>query len=111
MQVTYHSKKLEKLCTDKKEMVKQLGSFCAEKLEQRMFDLLSAETLAVLFLFPRPRCHMLIGNRKEQFSVDLTHPLRLIFQVTNDPVPRFADTGIDLSAVTEIEIIEITDTH
>jgi len=111
MEVFYHSKKLEKICTQKREMVKQLGSKCAEKLSQRMFELLSAETLADLFTLPAPRCHMLTGDRKEQFSVDLTHPLRLIFTVNNNPIPRLVDTGIDLSAVTEVEIIEIADTH
>jgi len=60
---------------------------------------------------PAARCHELTADRKGQISVDLQHPYRLLFIPANVPLPRKPDGGLDWSAVTEIEIIEITDTH
>ena len=60
---------------------------------------------------PPARCHALTGNRSGQLSVDLEHPYRLLFIPAHDPVPTRADGGLDWRLVTEIEILEIVDTH
>ena len=44
-------------------------------------------------------------------SVDLQHPYRLLFVPANNPVPTKEGGGLDWAGVTEIEIIEIVDTH
>jgi len=36
---------------------------------------------------------------------------RLVFIPANNPIPKAADGGLDWPEVTEIEIIEIVDTH
>ena len=46
-----------------------------------------------------------------QLSVDLEHPYRLLFIPANNPIPVTQDGGLDWANITEIEIIEITDTH
>lgn len=74
-------------------------------------ELSAAFSLNDISKLPPPRCHELIGNRKGQFSVDLEHPYRLIFIPADDPLPVLPDGGLDWSGVTEIEIIEIADTH
>ena len=38
-------------------------------------------------------------------------PHRLVFQANHDPVPRWADGGIDVRHVTAITIIEVIDDH
>ena len=81
------------------------------KLKQRLMELKAAPCLADISKVPRPRCHLLSGNRDGQLSVDLEHPHRLIFIPANDPIPVTKDGGLDWAKVTEIEIIEITDTH
>ena len=73
-------------------------------------ELTSGATLSTISYLPPPRCHELI-HRKGVFSVDLEHPLRLLFVPADDPIPRKTDNGIDLSLVTEVEIIAIEDTH
>ena len=80
-------------------------------MQQRLSELKAADSLAVISTLPPPRCHELTANRKGQLSIDLQHPYRLIFIPANDPVPRKTDYGLDWSLVTEIEIIDITDTH
>lgn len=78
---------------------------------QRMMELAAAETLADISRVPPARCHELTGNRKGQLSVDLEHPYRLLFIPANDPTPALKEGGLDWAAVTEIQIIDITDTH
>lgn len=110
MQVSYQSKKLQKVCNKEKEGVRALGLGCARKLQQRLAELAAAEVLSDISYLPPPRCHELT-NRGGVFSVDLQHPYRLLFIPANEPVPRKLDGGIDLTQVTEVEIISIEDTH
>jgi len=84
---------------------------CAEKLKQRLMELKAADTLSDISYLPSPRCHALTGNKNGQFSVDMEHPYRLLFVPVNHPLPLHEDGGIDREKVTEIEIIEIADTH
>ena len=74
-------------------------------------ELQAAENLAVISHLPPARCHELVGNRAGQFSVDLKHPFRLLFEPDHDPVPQKADGAIDRTLVTAIIIVEIADTH
>lgn len=83
----------------------------ARKLQQRLMELHAAESLAEISHLPPPRCHELSGSKAGQFSIDLVHPYRLLFIPADDPVPLDDDGGIDREQVTEIEIIEIEDTH
>lgn len=57
------------------------------------------------------RCHELKGNRKNQLSLDLEHPYRLIFEPTHPDVNRKIDDGLDWSLINTIEIIGVEDTH
>ncbi len=57
------------------------------------------------------RRHQLTGPLKNNFAVDLVHPFRLVFRPDHNPIPRKDDGGIDLEAVTAIEIIELIDYH
>ena len=111
MDIYFSTKKLQKICSQEKEMNKALGAKCAEKLKQRMMELRAADALSDISHLPPPRCHELFGERSGQFSVDLEQPHRLLFIPANDPVPLLEDGGIDRKRVTEIEIIEITDPH
>jgi len=83
----------------------------ARKLQQRLMELKAASCLADISKVPPARCHLLSGDRDAQLSVDLEHPYRLLFIPANDPIPVTQDGGLDWTKVTEIEIIEITDTH
>lgn len=94
-----------------KTMQKELGPKMAKKLQQRMMELDTVDTLADISHLPPPRCHELTGKRIGQFSVDLVHPYRLIFIPADDPIPQNEEGKIDISQVSEIEIIEIKDTH
>jgi plasmid maintenance system killer protein len=87
------------------------GDRRAAKLKLRLGELRAAATLADVFKLPAARCHQLKADKDECFSVDLDHPYRLIFEADHDPVPRRADGGIDVEAVTAVLVTGIEDTH
>ena len=78
---------------------------------QRIQEMRDAETLQDLMTLPAPRCHPMTADRKGEFSVDLEGPYRLLFVPANDPLPKLADGGIDLSRITAVRVLERKDTH
>ena len=111
MEIFFRTRQLQRVCSEEREMKKQLGQKMAAKLQQRLMELRGAGSLADLSYLPPARCHELLQDRAGQFSVDLEHPMRLIFIPAHDPVPKKPDGGIDRARVAAIEIIEITDPH
>lgn len=111
MVVSFHTKKLQKNCNSDREMQKNYGKAKARKLQQRLMELGAADHLGQISHLPPPRCHEMTGNRKGQLSVDLDQPYRLFFVPANDPVPMKKGGGLDWTAVTKIEIVEIEDPH
>lgn len=111
MRISFEKKKLQTVCNNLKSMQAAYGKDMAAKLGQRLADLHAATTLADMSHLPPARCHLLTGDRKGQFSVDLVHPYRLIFKPDHDPVPLDKQGGIDRRAVTDIIVVEIADTH
>jgi proteic killer suppression protein len=111
MDISFKTKKLQKLCSKRAETIKKLGPKRGLKLQQRMMELQAAGTLRDISRVPPARCHELTNNRQGQLSVDLDQPYRLLFIPANDPIPVREEGGLDWSEVTEIEIIEIVNTH
>ena len=77
-------------------------------VQQRLQELEAVESLADM-VFGRP--HELKGDRAGEISVDLVHPLRLIFRPTAQPPPTKTDGGLDRAKVKSVIIIEVTDPH
>lgn len=111
MDIFFKTGGIQKLCSQNAVAQKKLGAKMARKLQQRMMELKAAVTLADISRLPPARCHELKGNRKGQLSVDLEHPYRLLFVPAHSPVSTKDDGGLDWAGVTEIEVIEIVDTH
>ena len=111
MEISFGSRRLQRLCSSGKDMTKQWGSKNAKKLAQRLMELLAAQTLGDISHLPPARCHELSGDRAGQLSVDLEHPFRLVFRPDHDPVPVKPDGGLDWTMITKILVIEVVDTH
>lgn len=90
---------------------RKYGAACAKKIGLRMIQIKAAANLDVLCQLPQARCHQLVADRSEQFSLDLEHPLRMIVEVADVPVPRGPDGGINRAQVTRLAFVEITNTH
>lgn len=110
MDIIFADRKLQRVCNDRRRLVREHGQRRARKLRQRLDDLRAAETLAVTRQLPG-RCHQLTGDRAGQFALDLDHPYRLIFEPDHDPIPRKADGGIDWHAVSAVRILAVEDYH
>lgn len=98
LEITYKSSKLRKVCTDSSVARKEYNFEMAQKIAQRMSQLIAADSIEMLIKFQIGRCHQLKGDRKGQFAMDLVHPYRLVFEEK--------DSQIQL-----IRIIAIEDYH
>ena len=111
MDISFADKKLAKTCNSEKALVKAYGKPNARKIMLRLTLLAAAAALADVPVTPPTRRHELKGDRKGQFAIDVQHPFRIVFQPAHNPVPMKEDGGIDLDAVTTIEIVTIEDYH
>jgi proteic killer suppression protein len=108
LDIFFETEKLAKVCNSRASLDRAYGAVCAKRVAQRLQELEAVESLEEV-LFGRP--HELKADRAGQVSVDLVHPLRLIFRPAVQPPPLRTDGGLDRKKVTSITIIEITDTH
>lgn len=111
MVISFQTAKLQKECTQSKQMVKRHGPLRAKLLQKRLNELAAAECLEDLRHLPQARCHELRGDRKGQVSVDLDHPYRLIFTPSENPPPAKPDGGLNWLQVRAVTILGVEDTH
>lgn len=110
MEITFKNKKFQKICNSEKELIKAYGKNCARKISLRLDDLQAAANLEAFKMLPG-RCHELKGDKKGQLSLDLEHPLRLIFEPANEEIVKKEDGSIDWKLVKTVKIIDVEDTH
>lgn len=111
MVILFKTAKLQKECNNENLMVRRFGPNRTRLLKRRITELAAANALEDLRNLPQTRCHELKGNLKGYLSVDLDHPYRLVFEPSNNPLPKKPDGGLDWTKVTEIRIIGLEDTH
>ena len=80
MQITFNSRRLEKVCTSAYDAEKLYGREMAQKIQMRLDQISAADSVEMMIQFKIGRCHPLTGNRKNQYAVDLVHPFRLVFE-------------------------------
>ena len=100
MDITYTSKKLEKICENKKVAVKTYGPDMAKKITMRLNEIGASDTVEEMIQYQIGRCHALVGDRQGEYAVDLVQPFRLIF--TKDD---------ETKQIKVVKIMEITDYH
>lgn len=110
MEITFKTRKFQKICNSDTALQKEYGKNCARRIRARLDDLQAAQNLEVMRKLPG-RCHELKGNRKNQFSLDVEQPYRLIFEPVSPDICRKADGGLDWDLINEIKIIDVEDTH
>lgn len=107
MDISFASRKLEKQLSDEAQIRKAFGDR-ARRLMMRLAVLRVASCLAEVPHRPPERCHALSGDWAGHLAVDITGNWRLIFR----PLPATGHAGpaapADLTAVTAIEIVAIS---
>ena len=98
MQIVYKNKGLERVCTIAQEANKKHGQRMAEIIHLRIDQIVAAASFEELIRFRIGGCHVLQGNRREQYAMDLVHPFRLVFVKC-------------CSTIQLVRIVEIIDYH
>ena len=80
MEITYKSRRIEKVCTLSSEAEKKYGLEMAEKIHQRIDKIAASDTVEEMVKFHIERCNPLNGNRKGQIAMDSVHHYRLVFE-------------------------------
>lgn len=109
MEVTFATKKIQKLCNSEKNLRKEYGPQMAEVIQRRIFDLEAADCLEVMRSLPG-RCHELTADFKGHLALHLVQPNRLLFRATDDPLP-LANGALVWAKVRHVEIVGIGDYH
>ena len=110
MDILFQSEKDRKLFEDDKALRRAFGPKCAKKIRHRLDDLRDAPDLVVMSKLPG-RLHPLTGDRAGQLSLDVEHPLRLLFICVDEPVPVKDDGSLDWAKVGRVRIVGVEDTH
>jgi proteic killer suppression protein len=110
MEISFASRRLQRLCQSAKQLQRVYGRPCAQKLMTRLADLVAAPTLEELRHLPG-RCHELAGKRRGHLAVDLAAGVRLVFRPSRNPVPVKEDGGLDWKRIDAIELMEIVNYH
>ena len=111
MDIDFRNNKLKKCCNERAAGIKEWGAQIATKVFQRLMELRAADNLSEISYLPPPRCHSVNEKRKGCWAVDTVHPMRLLFKINQDPVPKLEDGSVDLKNVTSIIIWEVEDYH
>ena len=111
MEIGFRTRKLQRLFSRRRALVREYGEPRANTLQLRLAVLGAAASLSDVPAAPPERRHQLTQDRSGQFAVDAIYPYRLIFQPDHDPIPRRDDGGIDLELVTAIVIVAVVDYH
>lgn len=80
MEIQYKDKTIEKVCTIQSIAIKKHGLRMAEKIDQRIGEIIASDSVEFMIQHRIGRCHKLTNNRDEQYVVDLVHPYRLVFE-------------------------------
>ena len=110
VELLFKNARLQRQCSDMKEMVKAFGTDQAKKLKVRLDDLDAAPTLELVRSLPG-HFHELKGDRAGQIACSLAKGVRLVFEAANEPRPLKEDGGLDWHAVTSVRILEVGDYH
>ena len=111
MEISFRTKKLERIFSSGKELRKAYGERAGEILTIRIGVLKNASNLGIIPATRPERRHQLDGRQRGQYAIDIIHPYRLLFEPNHDPVLLNHDGGIDLTKVTAITIVGVTDYH
>ena len=110
MNVTTEDKKLSLLLCNSSKAMKTFGPRRGRLLLQRVFALLSADSLEDMRNQPG-HFHELTGDRKGQWACDLDQPYRLIFEPHEKPIPTDANGRYIWIEIKAVELTEITNYH
>lgn len=110
MEITFATKKLQRIANNDSRMVAALGKLRAQKFRLRLSQLADATMLEDVRHLAG-NYHELRADRKGQWSCDLDQPYRLIFTPHERPIPMNDAGQYQWSLVRGVEVVEIVNYH
>ena len=110
MEITFKDRKLERIINDPRKLKKRFNQ-AAVKVLKSIEILEQHDNLGQISVKPPIRRHLLSGDLKGNYAIDVTIKLRLVFEINHDSIPKLPDNSVDLDNVTKICIIDICDYH
>lgn len=111
MEIEFRNNKLKKVCESSQKAAQKYGDQNAKKLFQRISEIRAADSIAVLMTVHPARCHKLKGDKKDLFSVDLIHPLRLLLKPVGEIEDYIEEGNIKFEKMKKVIIWSMEDTH
>ncbi len=111
MEVKFANRRLERLVSNYRQLVRDYGTAVAKAVPKKIDDLRSAENIADYILNYPGKSKELTDSFKGQFSVRLDDKVRLVFSPNEQETPRKPDGGLDWHRITKIVITAIVDYH
>lgn len=107
MELTYKSERLKNICENpgyKKELQKKYGKEVADKLPLRIKQLKAFSSLNDVPPTKPYRRHKLLGNRKNQFGININDQYRIILKQNENNEIIIED----LNEIKKVEILEVS---
>lgn len=86
IEISYKTSQIRKVCENAEVATKRYGSEMAMKIQMRIMQIRAATSVEMLVRGCVGRCHLLQGDRKGQYAMDLIHPYRLVFEKRNEKI-------------------------
>lgn len=82
----YKNKQIEKVCTNLAVAERKYNKRMAVLIHQRINEISAIDSVETMIKNRLGRCHLLKGDRKGQYAVDLVQPFRLIFEIKEEQI-------------------------
>lgn len=105
MEISYGSRKMQRLCSDEQAMRDTWGDEVARKLRLRLTEMEAADSLDDLRRLPQAGCqpHPTIRGR---LSAALASPHCLVFEADGEPLPVADGGDLDWGRVTCVRVLD-----
>lgn len=111
LQITFHTRKLQKHLSTTNEMKKNYTPKVVKAIQLRMTQLNGADNLGQIETFPPVGLHKLEGDRKNQYAVWVKEKYRIIFYGIDQDNEIITEPGYPKDKITKIRIIEVVNYH
>lgn len=108
MQIEYKSETLKEICTDIRKATRKYNKIVAEKLMSAIIFIEASESLIDVRNYPPFKFHLLIGDKKGLYSIDLGR--KLGYRILVKPLlngQEATSTDIFSNKAVEIKIIKV----
>lgn len=110
MEIVFKTNKLRRSFDSPRAIIANYGTM-ARMVNQRLLELKAATSLFDISLLPKANLHLLHGDLKGCFALDVSANFRMIVEPDHNPVPMKENGAINLGKITRIRIISVEDYH